>query len=349
MTAAVQLVVPGPLDQLTGGYIYDRRITLGLRALGWPVTVHELPGRFPLVDHVAIEAARQALGAMPAESLAVIDGLALPAFADLPPPRPWVALIHHPLALETGLSLAEAGALATIERRALAAADRVIVTSPQTRRDLAGYDVAPTKVGIVLPGTAAAPLARGSHGPGLALLCVASLTARKGHLILLEALGAVRDLAWQLTCVGSPDRDPPTAAAIRAATQRFGLEGRVRLIGEQTEAGLQPFYAAADLFVLASYHEGYGMALAEALAWGLPIVSTTAGAIPDTVPAAAGILVPPGDPEALAAALQRVLAEPDLRQQLMAGARAARLTLPTWAEATRAFAAELDLASKAAG
>ena len=348
MTAAVQLVVPGPLDQRTGGYIYDRRIALGLRALGRPVAVHELPGRFPIVDDAAIEAARAALAAMSAGSLAVIDGLALPAFVDLRPPRPWVALVHHPLALETGLSVTDAQALATLERRALAAASRVIVTSRQTRRDLKGYDVDEAKVGVVLPGTDPAPLARGSGGPGLGLLCVASLTARKGHLVLLEALATLRELAWQLTCVGSPDRDPAAAAAIRAAILRFGLEGRVRLAGEQTEAGLQPFYAAADLFVLASYHEGYGMALAEALARGLPVVSTTAGAIPDTVPAGAGILVPPGDPEALAAALRRVLTEPAVRQEMAAAARAARPTLPSWADAARAFAGELDRAAKGA-
>jgi glycosyltransferase involved in cell wall biosynthesis len=346
MTGRIDLVVPGPLDQRTGGYIYDRRVVDGVRALGWPVTVHELAGRFPIVDDLAIEAAREALEAMPAGNLPVIDGLALPAFADLPMPGPWVALVHHPLALETGLSATQAEALATIERGVLASASRVIVTSAQTRRDLAGYDVAETRVGIVLPGTEPAPLARGSGGRELALLCVASLTPRKGHRVLLEALAGLRDLAWRLTCVGSPDRDPRAARAIRETITHFSLEGRVRLIGEQSEAALQPFYDAADLFVLASHHEGYGMALAEALARGLPVVSTTAGAIPDTVPAAAGVLVPPGDPEALAEALRRVLTEPGLRRELAAGARAARRSLPTWDDAARAFAAELELVAR---
>jgi glycosyltransferase involved in cell wall biosynthesis len=345
MTRRIELVVSGPLDQRTGGYIYDRRIADGLRALGRTVEVHELAGRFPLPDGLAIAAARQALDEMAGDSLPVIDGLALPAFADLRLPPAWVALVHHPLALETGLRAAEAEALAATERRTLATASRVIVTSPQTRRDLAGYDVEGARVGVVLPGTEPAPLARGSGGPALALLCVASLTPRKGHLVLLEALAALRGLAWRLTCVGSPERDPAAAAAIRAALARFALEDRVRLVGERTEADLQPFYEKADLFVLASHHEGYGMVLAEALARGLPIVSTTAGAIPDTVPAAAGILVPPGDPEALAAALLRVLSEPGLRAQLAAGARAARRALPTWDDAVRAFASELDLAA----
>jgi glycosyltransferase involved in cell wall biosynthesis len=347
MTLRVELVVPGALGQRTGGYVYDRRIVDGLRALGRQVRVHELAGRFPLVDELAITAARTMLETMPTEGVPVIDGLALPVFADLRLRRPWVALVHHPLALETGLSAAEADGLAATERRALATASRLIVTSPQTRRDLAGYDIEAARVGVVLPGTDPAPVARGSGGPGLALLCVASLTPRKGHAVLLDALAGLRDLPWRLACVGSAERDPMAAEAIRAAIARLRLDERVRLIGEQSEAGLQPFYDAADLFVLASHHEGYGMVLAEALARGLPIVSTTAGAIPDTVPAAAGILVPPGDPAALAAALRRVLTEPGLRARLAAGARAARHSLPSWADAVRVFAAELDLAAGA--
>jgi glycosyltransferase involved in cell wall biosynthesis len=225
----------------------------------------------------------------------------------------------------------------------------VIVTSPQTRRDLAAYDVADARVGVVLPGTEPAPLARGSGGPDVALLCVASLTPRKGHLVLLEALAALRELPWRLTCVGSPERDPACARAIACAVERHGLGDRVRMVGEQPEAGLQPFYEAADLFVLASHHEGYGMVLAEALARGLPIVATSAGAIPDTVPPTAGILVPPGDPPALAAALRRLLLEPALRRDLADGARAARARLPGWADAARAFAAELQRAAGAPG
>jgi glycosyltransferase involved in cell wall biosynthesis len=84
------------------------------------------------------------------------------------------------------------------------------------------------------------------------------------------------------------------------------------------------------------------MVLADALARGLPIVSTTAGAIPDTVPSSAGLLVPPGDAEALAGALARAIAEPELRARLAEGARQARAHLPGWADAVRAFAAELD-------
>jgi glycosyltransferase involved in cell wall biosynthesis len=341
----VHFVVPGPLDQRTGGYLYDRRIIEGLRAEGRPVTVHELAGRFPLVDDAAREAAAAAVGAM-AGGMPVIDGLALPAFADLRErlPRRWIALVHHPLALESGLPAERVEALARIERRLLSSAGRVIVTSPHTASDVAAYHVPEARIGVVLPGTEPAPVARGSGGPGLALLCVASLTPRKGHQVLLKALAELVDLDWHLTCVGSLERDPQTAQAIGAAIARLGLDARVTLVGERDEAGLAPLYDGADLFVLASYHEGYGMVLAEALARGLPIVATKAGAIPGTVPPSAGMLVEPGDPAAFAGALRQIMTEPALRDLLSAGATSERERLASWADAVRAFSAELDRA-----
>jgi glycosyltransferase involved in cell wall biosynthesis len=341
----VHFLVPGPLDQRTGGYLYDKRIVEGLRAGGTAVTVHELAGRFPLADGAACEAAAAAIDGM-ADGLPVIDGLALPAFADLRDrlPRSWLALVHHPLALESGLSATQVETLARIERRLLPRARRVIVTSAHTIADLAAYQVPQARVGVVPPGTDPAPLARGSGGPGLELLCVAALTPRKGHLILLEALASLVDLDWHLTCVGSLERDPPTAQAIGAAIARLGLDARIALVGEQDEVGLAPLYDRADLFVLASYHEGYGMALAEALARGLPIVATKAGAIPGTVPPSAGMLVEPGDPAAFAGALRQIMTEPALRDLLCAGAASERERLPSWADAVRGFATELDRA-----
>jgi glycosyltransferase involved in cell wall biosynthesis len=347
MMPRLHFVVPGPIDQRTGGYIYDRRIVQGLRALGWTVQVHELAGRFPQADELAYASARDAIAAISPGAVLVIDGLALPAFAALRDrlPQPWVALIHHPLAVETGLTAAAAQAFADLERKLLPSAERVIVTSPRTRRDLAAYDLDDARIAVVRPGTDPAPLAHGSGWPGLALLCVASLTPRKGHLVLLEALHELLDLQWHLTCAGSVERDPACAHSIAVAVDRFGLQQRVLLVGEQAESDLGPFYDRADLFVLASYHEGYGMVLAEALARGLPVISTTAGAIPDTVPDDAGMLVPPGYPQALAAALRQVMIVPELRADLIAGAQAARRNLPSWDDTTRLFAAALaDLA-----
>ena len=342
MASLPHFVVPGPLDQRTGGYIYDRRIVAGLRALGWRVQVHELAGRLPQADEIARAAAAPVVGQLPPRALPVIDGLALPAFAELSDRLPaWVALVHHPLALETGLTRAEASALAALERRLLARATRVIVTSPGTRRDLAAYDVEDARIGVICPGTDPAPLAHGSTGPGLALLCVASLTPRKGHLVLLDALAELIELDWHLTCVGSMERDPacaavdhrrdrpPRPAPARDAGRRARRSGR--------GAALRPRRRARAALVSRGLRYGAHRSARPRPAAG----GDHAGAIPETVPADAGLLVPPGDPRALASALRKVMTEPGLRARLLAGARAARHRLPGWSAAVRAFAAEL--------
>jgi glycosyltransferase involved in cell wall biosynthesis len=245
------------------------------------------------------------------------------------------------LALETGLDAATTQRLRTAELRALAAVSRVIVTSRTTAAALADYGVAASQVRVVSPGTDPAPLACGSSTPPLQLLCVATLTPRKGHAVLIEALAGLRDRAWRLACVGSAERHPATATALQRQIARAGIEDRVELLGELDEDGLGQLYARADAFVLASHYEGYGMAFAEALARGLPIVATCGGATAETVPQTAGLLVRPGDGEALRTALRRLIDDEALRARLRAGARGARRALPTWQEAGDRFAAAI--------
>jgi glycosyltransferase involved in cell wall biosynthesis len=174
------------------------------------------------------------------------------------------------------------------------------------------------------------------------LLCVGTLTPRKGHAVLFEALNELRDRPWHLTCAGSLLRDAQYVAALQHQIDRFSLRRRVSLLGDLDRDALERQYARADVFVLPSYLEGYGMALAEAVSFGLPVVSTTAGAIPETVPADASLLVPPGDGRALAKALAVVIDDPARRAALAANARAARASLPTWAATSAKFAAALD-------
>ncbi|HSW06476.1 glycosyltransferase family 4 protein [Aquabacterium sp.] len=349
----IAFVVPGDLDSLTGGYGYDRRIIGGLRAAGWTVDLVSLGGGFPWPDAATRQHAARLIAAIPEGCTVVADGLAFGALPELAVQHAarlrWVALVHHPLALECGLAAPQRQQLFDSERRALASAQAVIVTSAATARALADYGVAGHRIRVVMPGTAAAPLSTGSAAAaadgGLSLLCVATLIPRKGHAALIDALAGLQDRAWTLHCVGSTTRDAATAAAVRAGITHHGLGRRVRLHGEVDAPTLQAFYARADVFVLPSLHEGYGMALAEALAHGLPIVSSAAGAITDTVPANAGLLLPPGDGTALRAALARMLDEPALRQRLAAGARAARTQLPGWAQAIEHFAAALRAAA----
>jgi glycosyltransferase involved in cell wall biosynthesis len=175
------------------------------------------------------------------------------------------------------------------------------------------------------------------------LLCVASLIPRKGHRVLVAALARLRGLDWQMLCIGSLDRHPRTARSIRQMISAARLGRRITLAGEQPPRMVMRAYRAADLFVLPSLHEGYGMAFAEAMAHGLPIVATAAGAIPETVPREAGLLVRPGDAAGLARALWRVIADPALAVRLAAGSRAAGARLPDWRQATELWEQALDL------
>lgn len=343
---ALDFVYPGDLAALTGGYRYDRRVVEGLRARSWQVTCHALDASFPAPTNAALRDADAALAAIPDGRLTVVDGLAFGAMPEVAAAHAarlrLVALVHHPLAEEGGLAPGEAARLRTREQGALAAARRVIVTSRATARGLAAYGVPAARIDVVEPGTDPAAPARGAGGAEVALLCVATVTPRKGHVVLAEALARIADRAWGLTCVGSVERSPQTVVELRRRIDALGLSGRIVLAGEKPPDSLEVDYDRADLFVLPSFHEGYGMAIAEALARGLPVVATRAGAIPDTLPGDAGILVPPGDPAALAVALASLIDAPARRAELAAGARAARARLSPWEDACERFANALE-------
>lgn len=338
---SVVFLVPGDLGSPTGGYAYDRHIIEGLRDAGWTVEVAALGDGFPWPDAATLDDAAARIAGLPDGSRVVADGLAfgvLPEIAERHARRlAWVALVHHPLALETGLDEAQRHRLFDSERRALASARRVIVTSHATARALQDYAVPPERIRVVEPGTSPVPYERRKSTADLSLLCVATLTPRKGHGVLIDALAGLQDRPWTLHCVGSLARSPDTVHALRGAIAAHGMAQRVHLHGEVDADRLALHYAQADAFVLPSFHEGYGMALAEAMAHGLPIVSTTAGAIPSTVPAGAGALVPPGDVPALRAALARLMDDAAWRDSLARGARAAGARLPSWDEAAARF------------
>ncbi len=335
--------VPGDLATPTGGYAYDRRMIAELAALGWQANVLSLGDGFPKPDVTTRAAANARLAALPAGVPVVVDGLALgvlPEGAQAIGQR-LVALVHHPLALESGLSAAAADVLQRTERDALAFACRVIATSAATARLLtADYGVAQDRVAVIEPGTDRAAVERPARNGVVSLLAVGAVVPRKGYDLLAAALATVKDLPWRLTIAGDATRSPDTARALVDQIARLGLSDRIEVAGAVTTERLAMLYAAADLFVLPSRFEGYGMAYAEAMAHGLPVIGTNAGAIPDTVPPQAGILVPPDDVEALAAVLRRLIADPAERERLAAGARAAHF--PGWAEQAARFARILD-------
>ena len=349
----LHLVVPGSLARRTGGTIYDARMAARLRQLGWRVIVHNLLGRFPDVDPIARESLGEALLELPDGARVLIDGLAMGALPDVIGAHGdrlrIIALVHHLLADETGLSARERERFIVLERASLEACKGVVVTSAFTASRLQEQGVAPERLRAVHPGTEPARFAHGPDTQGLPrLLSVGALIPRKGHDVLVDALYRLRHLPWSCVCVGSLSRDPEYAAAVADQVADRGLSKRIELVGECDEDELEGYYDSSSLFVLASHYEGFGMVLREALARGLPVVSTTGGAIPEAVPQEAALLVCPGDAKKFAAALAALLADPggsERRAELAAGARRAAACLPGWAAAGSVFAeALLELA-----
>jgi glycosyltransferase involved in cell wall biosynthesis len=347
---AVCLLIPGDWSTPTGGYKYDRRLALGLRAAGWTVDVLRLDAYWPTPDAAVCAKAASRIGAIPDGTRVIADGLAYGVLdtvvADHARRLHWVALVHHPLHLETGLAPRLREQLRESEARALAHARRVVVTSPRTARDVEALGVPPERIAVVAPGTDPSgpmPTAWPARPAGpVTLLTVATVTPRKGHAVLLQALAGLTTLDWRLHCVGSLTRDAATAAHVQALGQKLALAERIVWHGEVDAATLAAHYAAADLLVLPSLHEGYGMVVAEALAAGVPVLCSDAGALKDTLPAKAGWHVRAGDVPALQAALRTLIGEPALRRALADGAREAGRKLPDWPAQAARFAAVLE-------
>jgi glycosyltransferase involved in cell wall biosynthesis len=339
--------VPGGLDLPTGGATYDRKAIAALRTAGWRVDVLSWPGSFPFPSDADRQFVAASLAALPDGTLVVIDGLALgtlPGLARAQYERlRLVGLVHHPLALESGAPSATAARFAAEEREALRWVRAVIVTSRATAATLtADFGVPTDRITVAAPGIShrAAPLR--PRSPGVPrILSLGQVAPRKAYHVLVAALASMPDLEFVATIAGDLASDPATADALAEQIARAGLSDRVTLAGTVSDEASARLHAEADIFAFPSLYEGYGMALADAMTWGLPIVATTGGAIPEVVPPEAGLLVHPGDAAAFAAAMRTLLTDTTVRASLANGAWAAAGQLGGWDATARTIAATL--------
>jgi glycosyltransferase involved in cell wall biosynthesis len=362
----VHVVLPGNVDDPrspSGGNTYGRRVANELATLGWTVARHRVPGSWPRPSAAEEAGLARLLAAVPDGEIVLLDGLVACGVPEVVTPHAGrvrvVVMVHLPLADEVGMPADVAADLDARERATLRAADAIVVTSTAAARQLAGgrerkrspeqrYPLTTPElppIYVAEPGTDPAPWAAGTDGAS-ALLCVAAVTPVKGHDVLVDALAAVADRPWTCVCAGPLDRAPDHVADVRRRIARAGLGDRIHLVGPLDPDARDAAYAAADLAVLASRTETYGMAAAEALARGLPLIATTGGGLPDTVGhapdgARPGLLVSPADADGLAAALRRWFDEPALRAQLRAAAMARAKALPSWSATATAVAAAL--------
>ncbi|EWT02582.1 glycosyl transferase [Intrasporangium oryzae NRRL B-24470] len=348
---AVHVVVPDGVDdpaRPSGGNTYDRRVCQGLAALGWSVTEHAVPGPWPSPDRAASAALGTVVDGIRDGDVVLVDGLvASPAPEVLVPQSRrmrLVVLVHLPLGAgtpgEEGLPTRHR------ERAVLSAARAVVTTSEWTRRWLLDqYGLDRNTVHVARPGVDPAEPTPGTATGG-ELLCVAAVAPHKGHDVLVEALAAVQDLSWRCVLVGGSGSDRAFVETLDRRARSAGVADRLHFTGALTGASLEAAYAAADVLVLASRGETYGMVVAEALARGLPVIATAVGGLPEALGAVAGgrpgLLVPPDEPEALASALRCWLVDGALRERLRALARERRETLPGWTDTSTRIARVLS-------
>ncbi|HEX6666003.1 MAG TPA: glycosyltransferase family 4 protein [Solirubrobacterales bacterium] len=341
----VYVVLPDGVDdplRPSGGNTYDRHLCDELGSQGW--TVHEcaVGGFWGLPDAASFAALERTLRQIPDDAVVLLDGLiASTAPAVLAPQASrlrLIVLVHMPLGHRP-----VDDATRQREREVLTAATATVTTSAWARRRLLElYDLPADRVHVAEPGATAVELVTGTEA-GEALLCVGAVTFGKGHDVLLEALESIAALPWHCTCVGSLDRDPDFAERLRRRSLGRGSGGRVSFPGPRTGADLDRSYASADLLVLASRAETYGMVVTEALARGLPVVAAEVGGVgealgEDESGTRPGLLVAPEDPVALADALSTWLGDAELRARLRRSAAQRRESLPRW-QATAAVVA----------
>ncbi|WP_425245589.1 glycosyltransferase family 4 protein [Streptomyces sp. NEAU-NA10] len=350
---SVHFVMPGGVDDPanpSGGNAYDRRVCLDLAGFGWQVHKHPVAGEWPRPEAAARTELARTLSELPDGTVVLMDGLVACGVPEIIVPEAerlrLAVLVHLPLGDETGLAPEVAAQLDAKEREVLRAVPAVVATSDwAVRRLVSHHGLAPEKVHVAAPGADIAPLASGTDGVSR-LLCVAAVTPRKGQHRLVEALAAVTELPWSCVCVGGLGQDPEYVDHLRGLIKKYGLQDRLELAGPKAGAELDAAYAAADLMVLTSYAETYGMAVTEALARGIPVLATDVGGLPEAVGRAPdggvpGILVPPEDPAALAAELRGWFGEADVRRRLKAAARGRRAALNGWASTAQSLAGVL--------
>lgn len=325
-------VLYGSLEQRTGGTIYDAEVVAGLRAAGDHVEVVSLE-EGTSGDALADRLRRAACEVVVGDELCFRE--LGPAFEALgrdegAPMR--VLLVHHLTAWETELPADIRSSMLALERRAVDASDRIITTSRTTRERLVADCAPKAALEVVLPGADRLARAPRIGHDETRFVFVGSIVPRKRVLELVRAFGEQSaHSASHMLLVGSLARDVAYVSEVRSAIAELGIGNRVFTSGEVDEAGVSRALAEADVLVMPSSLEGYGIAATEAIDAGVPVIAARAQGLEEALSPCPDAVLFADDEAALATALARFADDASLRASMTAAARAASTRMPTWA------------------
>jgi glycosyltransferase involved in cell wall biosynthesis len=346
---SISLVTLGDPGQRTGGYLFHDRMVHSASQHDARIAVFSFP-RWPFPS-ASVLGGRLLARATARTDVVLVDSivaaLVTPWLASRPRHPPLTAICHQPPGGSDHAPL-RARLQVSLDLRAYRRMARIVTTSDRLATTLVAAGVAPDRIRVVTPGRDLEP-ARSAvvaqdlrAGRQVALLCVANWLPRKGILELLDAVARLPPEATFLHLAGSDSVDRRYGALVHRRLGEPDLAGRVVCHGSVSPSRIAELCRDADIFVLPSTNEPYGMAYGEAMAAGLPVVGWDSGNLPSlAVDGQEGLLVPPGDIAALATALRRLTVDAPLRLRLGRAARLRAQSLPTWDECARAFFAAL--------
>ena len=337
----VHFLIPGDIETLTGGYVYNKIIIEGLRKLDYKVSIYQLPVDFPFPSDKTLEECNQILTKIPFREPILIDSLAFgplnKIIAENFGRNPIIPIIHLPLSYNPKYSEETKKHLKEQERNAFEYSPSIIAVSEFTKQLIVEYGINPEKIRVITPGVFKVP--RKINYPHLPkkLLCVGSYLPAKGQLLLVQVLAEIKDKDWTLTMHGIQYFDPEYVQLIENFIVNSNLGERIFMKKQVSGNELIEVYLQADLFILPSLFENFSMALSGALTHGLPVITTNAGGISFSVPENMGLFVTPGNKSELIIAINELLTNPVLYKRLYLSTSAYYKTANTWENSVQQF------------
>jgi len=337
----LHFLIPGDIDTLSSCYIYDKRLVEGLKKKGHDVEVYRLGDDFPFPSEDSLNHCHKVIKSIPSAEPIIIDSLAfgtIPSILkEVSATNPIVALIHLPLSMDPNYSAYQRTLFTSPEMEAFSLATKFVVSSEYTFEILLNLGIEAHKINLIIPGIDHFPQKKNYPEKPAKLLSIANLCRSKDHAILVRALTALKDKDWVLHCYGNLDMDRDCLADFQAMIRKNSLQKKILVHATISGKELSDAYLDADLFVHPSDFEIYGMALAEALAHGIPVIASTGGGICKTVPAKMGQFFKPSDVYGLQSILEELFENPDVYKKLYTQALTFAKNAQTWEKSADLF------------